>query len=263
MGEGAFYSCSSLPVIDNIRYADTYLVEAVNKTLSIYTIKEGTRWIGREAFSDCSALSNITIPNTVLSIEGYAFVTCDCLLRITIPNSVTRIGDEAFICDKLAHVGFVSKIPPTLGANVFINYRLKPWLYVPCGSSSTYCEAWPEYTSRIVESACGFFITFVNWDNTELQSSFVQQGKMPVYTGNTPTRPDDEHYTYVFKGWTPEIVPSEADATYTAVYNATAKSEGFEVVMNGGTATKILRNGQILILRGDKTYNLQGQLVNQ
>ena len=26
---------------------------------------------------------------------------------------------------------------------------------------------------------------------------------------------------------------------------------------------KFLRNGQIFILRGDKTYNLQGQLVNQ
>ena len=34
IGEGAFYGCSSLPVVDNLRYADTNLVKAVDKTLS-------------------------------------------------------------------------------------------------------------------------------------------------------------------------------------------------------------------------------------
>ena len=41
----AFYSCSSLPIIDGIRYADTYLVEAVDRTLSTYSINEGIKWI--------------------------------------------------------------------------------------------------------------------------------------------------------------------------------------------------------------------------
>ena len=38
----AFRDCTGFPVIDNIRYADTYLIEAVDKTLSTYTIKDGT-----------------------------------------------------------------------------------------------------------------------------------------------------------------------------------------------------------------------------
>lgn len=46
IGSQAFTGCLSLPIEDGIRYADTYLVEAVNKAQTAYTIKEGTRWIG-------------------------------------------------------------------------------------------------------------------------------------------------------------------------------------------------------------------------
>ena len=96
IGDGAFYGCSGLPVENNLRYADTYLVEAVDRTLSSYTIKEGTKWIGSDAFWNCSSLTSITIPNSVTSIGGYAFEDCSSLTSITIPNSVTSIGENAF-----------------------------------------------------------------------------------------------------------------------------------------------------------------------
>ncbi len=52
--------------------------------------------IGYAAFSGCSGLTSITIPNSVTSIEGYAFANCSGLTSITIPNSVTSIGYYAF-----------------------------------------------------------------------------------------------------------------------------------------------------------------------
>ena len=107
-----------------------------------------------------------------------------------------------------------------------------------------------------------YTITFANWDGTELQSSQVEEGTLPEYTGATPERPEDEQYTYSFNGWTPTIVIASADATYTATYTATPKSQGIEDVQgNNVQCTKIVHNGQILILRGDKTYTLQGQEV--
>ncbi|MBQ6276855.1 MAG: leucine-rich repeat domain-containing protein, partial [Bacteroidales bacterium] len=52
--------------------------------------------IGDAAFSGCSGLTSITIPNSVLSIGSSAFSKCSGLTSITIPNSVTNIGDGAF-----------------------------------------------------------------------------------------------------------------------------------------------------------------------
>ena len=96
IGHRAFDGCSSLPVENNLRYADTYLVGAVDKTLSTYSIKEGTKWIGDQAFYDCSGLKSVTIPNNVTSIGSSAFGRCFGLTSVTIGNSVTSIGSSAF-----------------------------------------------------------------------------------------------------------------------------------------------------------------------
>ncbi len=98
IGGGAFAGCTSLPVENNLRYADTYLVEAVgDKTLSTYTIKEGTKWIGTSAFYCCGGLTSITIPNSVTSIGTGAFEGCTGLTSVTIPNSVTSIEPDVFM----------------------------------------------------------------------------------------------------------------------------------------------------------------------
>ena len=110
----AFSGCSSLPVENNLRYADTYLVEAVDKTLSTYSIKDGTKWIGNSAFSSCRSLASITIPNSVTSIGSWAFEGCSSLTSVTIPNSVTSIGSRAFYdCSSLTSV--------TINSNAVVN----------------------------------------------------------------------------------------------------------------------------------------------
>ena len=52
--------------------------------------------IGESAFSGCSGLTSITIPNSVTSIGSSAFSGCSKLTSITIPNFVTSIGESAF-----------------------------------------------------------------------------------------------------------------------------------------------------------------------
>ena len=105
IGSGAFLGCNSLPIIDGIRYADTYLVEAVDKTLSSYTIQQGTKWISTSAFYNCTSAKSIIIPNSVTCIEQLAFRNCSSLTSITIPSSVTRIGQYLFArCTALTSV---------------------------------------------------------------------------------------------------------------------------------------------------------------
>ncbi len=70
-------------------------------------------------------------------------------------------------------------------------------------------------------TASVFPVKFVNYDGSELKTVYVTEGKTPVYSGPTPTKPADAQYTYTFAGWSPEIAAVTGEATYTATYAAT------------------------------------------
>jgi hypothetical protein len=53
--------------------------------------------IGSSAFSGCSGLTSVTIPNSVTTIGMSAFCDCSGLTSVTIPNSVESIGYSAFL----------------------------------------------------------------------------------------------------------------------------------------------------------------------
>ena len=126
IGFGAFQHCSSLNynLYDNGEYLGNknnpyvYLADVVSHDISSFRINENTKIIGDEAFSNCTSLTSIDIPDSVTSIGngafsgtsltsinipdgvtsiGYrAFSDCYSLKSITIPDSVTSIGDDAF-----------------------------------------------------------------------------------------------------------------------------------------------------------------------
>ena len=61
--------------------------------------------IGYAAFSNCSSLASITIPEGVKSIGDHVFEECTSLASITIPEGVTIIGSSTFSgCSKLASI---------------------------------------------------------------------------------------------------------------------------------------------------------------
>ena len=81
--------------------------------------------IGREAFSRCTNLTAIEIPNIVKSIGIEAFRECTELTSIEIPNSVTSIGSGAFYgCSGLQKV-IVADIATWCGIK-FGNYNSNP-----------------------------------------------------------------------------------------------------------------------------------------
>jgi len=61
--------------------------------------------IGNGAFSYCTGLTNISIPEGVTSIGNHAFYNCTKLTSIRIPENVTSIGEEAFsVCTSLTSI---------------------------------------------------------------------------------------------------------------------------------------------------------------
>ena len=64
--------------------------------LTSITIGNSVTSIGIHAFAFCSGLTSITIPNSVTNIGEWMFYNCSSLTSITIPNSVTSIEEAAF-----------------------------------------------------------------------------------------------------------------------------------------------------------------------
>lgn len=64
---------------------------------------------------------------------------------------------------------------------------------------------------------------FYNYDGTLLFKTSVVEGGNAVYGGETPTKPNDETYSYDFSGWTPNIETTSiyADTEFTAYFTST------------------------------------------
>ena len=81
------------------------------------SLPRGLTHIGATAFADCSNLTSITIPSTVISIGAEAFAWSG-LERITLPESVQDIAEMAFVkCGKMTN--FVWRGTPSTLGNVY------------------------------------------------------------------------------------------------------------------------------------------------
>ena len=72
------------------------LLEAPKELREGYSVKEGTRIICNKAFSTCTSLTSIVIPNSVVSIGDGAFSRCSSLSNIVIPKSVICLNGNPF-----------------------------------------------------------------------------------------------------------------------------------------------------------------------
>jgi len=146
-----------------------------DKIISV-VIEVGVTNIGQRAFSQCSVLTSISIPNSVQSIEYAAFANCSnltvidipknlqsiglqafyaCsnLASITIPKSVQSIGRQAFVhCSSLKDIYLQQDIPLKTEADIFIGIDMSNCvLHVPVGSKALYVDAkvWKEFVNIV------------------------------------------------------------------------------------------------------------------
>ena len=116
-------------------------------SLTSVTIPNSVISIGNYAFYNCQSLTSVTIPNSVKYIGDVAFRDCRSLTSITIPNSVTYIGNNAFsLCVSLTSVTIPNSVT-YIGNNAFSDCRSLTSITVPnsvtyIGSFAFYNTAW-------------------------------------------------------------------------------------------------------------------------
>ena len=80
-------------------------------SLTEIEIPDSVTEIGERAFESCTALKSIELSNSLITVGSYAFHYCTSLTEIIIPDSVTKIEFSAFLnCDALLNIKIPAKV---------------------------------------------------------------------------------------------------------------------------------------------------------
>ncbi|MBR5677245.1 MAG: InlB B-repeat-containing protein [Paludibacteraceae bacterium] len=109
-----------------------------------------------------------------------------------------------------------------------------------------------------------YTITWLNEDGTEIDKTEVEYGQVPTH--DAPTKEATAEFTFTFAGWTPEVVAVTGEATYQATFESHPVDPTAINNLSAGEnipTRKVIINGEIYILRGEKIYTITGQEIVQ
>lgn len=119
---------------------------------------------------------------------------------------------------------------PTKKATKQYTYTFKGW-----SPEITSVTKNTTYVAQFTQELVKYNITWKNEDGTLLGTSSVEYGRVPSYTGETPTKPSNDTYEYSFSNWYPALSEVTKDMTYSARYSKAYRYYNISFVNYDGT----------------------------
>ena len=122
----------SVTIPSSVTAGNTYYVKGIynnafsncTNLTSVY-IPNGVKKINNSAFNGCTSLTSVYIPNGVTSLGNNVFAGCTSLTSIYIPNSVTSMGTGVFSgCTKLSSATLPNNLTSIAGSTFKNCYKL-------------------------------------------------------------------------------------------------------------------------------------------
>ena len=222
---------TSITIPQNVTYnATEYSVTSIGEwafskcsSLTSITIPNSVTSIGYSAFANCYSLTSITIPNSETSIGEHAFYICTSLTSITIGNNVTSIGEGAFYdCKSLTSITCLGSTPPE-ASNLHVNI-----------STCTLIVPKVAYNNYLRHAYWGQFVNIETIDvDYKKLTAIANNAECGVVEGSDYYNNGDEailtaipYYGYSFVKWSDEVTDNPRtvvvteDSTFTAIFEA-------------------------------------------
>ena len=121
---------SGVKTVGNSAFQNCVGVKSVEFASGADTVK-----LGESAFSDCTDLSDITLPDKLSAIPEECFKNCS-LVIVNIPEGVASVGDRAFIRNNTLEEVYLPSTLASIGEDAFFGCRSLTGFYVAQGNPS-------------------------------------------------------------------------------------------------------------------------------
>ena len=183
------YKGKPVTVIDPVAFYNNSAVTSV-------TIPDSVTAIPDYAFGYCSQLTNISIPNSVTFIGFSAFNSCTSLKSITLPSSLSFISGALFLgCSQLTTIHIPVSVT-SIGNNAFADCPSLMTVTYP-GSKTQWDDITKGRNSDVLENhlICAMLEATFTADGESISTQTIDRGGK--FT--EPAKPPKENHT--FAGW--------------------------------------------------------------
>ena len=265
IGSHAFRDCSGLTAIgipENVTSIYGSAFQGCTNITSI-AIPQNVRLISAYTFADCVNLSTVTMPNEIDTIGSFAFSNCKSLTDFSLPSATTIIGTGCFYnCSNLTSLPLPENVT-IVNDSTFYGCSSLTSITLPNSVTSIGGSAFRDCSSlssvNIGNSVAGIGSEAFR-DCSSLADIYCYTTTPPMCKTNTFDGVSKHCYIHVPAGTIRDYQLATGWRDFFYYYEIEEVEQAIQTTeQENKPSRKIIRDGQVLILRNGETYDMMGQ----